>query len=98
VIAQDQKVFRAEIDDQARLFVLVERDAFVIVIGERRERKKRLLRERQQTVLLGRHRDAVERMNMQEAGDLVPRGVNRAVDRKAGRVDEMLGFGNDLAR
>ena len=77
----------AEVAHQARLLVVAQRDAFVVVVAEARQHEDRLLRDRQHAALLRRHRDAVQRVRVQHALRVVARRVHRAVDREAGRVD-----------
>ena len=89
VIAQHQVLVLAEVAHQPRLLVLVERETFVVVIAEVAEHEGRLLRDRQQSRLLRRHRDAFERMHVQHATGVLARGMNRAVNGVARRIDRV---------
>jgi hypothetical protein len=87
VVAQHEEAPVAQIAHQARLLLVVERDALVVVIGQRREHEDRLLRDRQHAAPLGRHGDAVQGVQVDDAAGVLARGVDRAVDGEAGRVD-----------
>ena len=96
MVAQDQEVVVAEVALQARLLVVADRDALVVVIAERRQGDGRLLRDRQQALALGRDRDAARRVRVQHAQHVVPRRVDRAVDHEPGRVDRVRALGSLL--
>ena len=87
VVAQDEEGVGAEIGDQARLLLVVQGHAFVVVVAEAGEDEDRELRDRQQAALLRRDRDAVQRVGVHHALHVVARRVHRAVDDEAGRVD-----------
>jgi CRP/FNR family cyclic AMP-dependent transcriptional regulator len=87
VVAQHQVVLVPQVAHQARLLVVAQRNAFVVVVGQAGQHEDRMLRQRQHAGLLCRHGDAVDRMRVQHAGCVVPRRVNGAVNREAGRVD-----------
>jgi len=63
---------------------MVERDAFIIVIGEIEGDKLRGLVQRQQAFHATRNRSAVGRMQMQHAAGILADFVNRRIDREAG--------------
>jgi signal transduction histidine kinase len=86
MVAQDEPRVFAEIGHEARLLVVAEGDAFVVVVAERGEGDGRLLRDGQEAVLLRRHRDAGRRVDVEDAGDVAARRVDGAVDHEAGRV------------
>ena len=67
VIAQNHDELVAEIGDQARALVEIERDAFVVVIRKPIGELQRPLIERQQSLLLRRHRDAGDGVRVQDA-------------------------------
>ena len=77
----------AEVAHQPRLLLGIERHALVVVVREAREREERLLRDRQQPLLLARHRHAVDRVQVHHAVRILARLVHRAVDGEARRVD-----------
>ena len=87
VVAQDEEGVRAEIGDQARLLLVVQGHAFVVVVAEAGQDEDRELRDRQQAALLRRDRDAVQRVGVHHALHVVARRMHRAVDDEAGRVD-----------
>ena len=67
VIAKNQVSLVSEIVDESRFLIIVQRKSFVVVIGERRQRKQRLLRDGKQTVLLGGDGDSVLGMKVKDA-------------------------------
>jgi hypothetical protein len=97
VVAQQHRLFGAEIRDQPGALVEIERDAFVFVVGDLVANQHRGLVERQQAVFLTRHRDAVTRVQVQHALRVLACGVHRAVDREAGRIDEVRRRFDDVA-
>ena len=76
MIAQDHHVLVAEILDQARAFVVVERDAFVVVIGEVVVDEHRVLAHRQQALLLARDGDAVGGVDVDHGMRVLARHVD----------------------
>ena len=89
MISQNQVVFIAQVCDQPRLFFFVQSQPFVIVISERSQGKHRLLRNRQQAILLRRDGNAVVGVQMHNAQRVFARLMHGAVNREAGRVDEV---------
>ena len=87
VIAQQHVVLVAEVPLQARALVMVERDAFIVVIGEIVGDKLRGLVQRQQAFHAACHRGAVGRVQMKHAAGVLAHFVDRRMDREAGRVD-----------
>src|SRR5688572_3752175 len=96
VITQHQEAAIAEIAHQPWLLVLVECDSFVVVVGERGQHDRRLLRQRQQTRFLRRHGHAVHAVDVQHALCVRTRGMDRAVDREPRGID-VVGAVRDLA-
>ena len=90
MVAQHQETRVAQVGHQPRLLVVAQRDAFIVVIAQARQHEDRLLRQRQHTALLRRHRQAVERVHVQHALRVVACAMHGAVDREAGRVDRVL--------
>ena len=76
-----------KVANEAPLLGQIERDAFVVVIREAAREAHRVLRERQQAVLLRRDRETRGGMRVDDATDVVTRAVNRAVDHESCRVD-----------
>ena len=98
MVAQDHHELVAEIGDKARTLIEIERDALVVVIGEAAGELQRPLIERQQALLLAGDGDARDRMRVQDADRVMPRGMDRAVTRETGRVDaEAHGVIDDVA-
>lgn len=87
VVGQDQEVAGPQVGLQAGLFLMVQGDALVGVVGQAGEHEQRLLRQRQQALLLAGHRDPRGGMGVQHALDVVANLVHRAMDGVAGRVD-----------
>jgi hypothetical protein len=87
VVAQHHHELVAEIGDEALTFIEIERDAFIVVIGEAVGELQRPLIEWQQAPLLAGNGDARDRMRVQDADRVMPHGMDRAVNREAGRVD-----------
>ena len=71
VIAQDHCVGVPEVADEPLLLVEVERDAFVVVVREAAGEAHRVLRERQQPLLLRRHRETRAAVRVDDAADVV---------------------------
>ena len=98
MVAQHHHELVAEIGDKARTLIEIERDAFVVVIGEAVGKLQRPLIERQQPLLLAGNGDARDRVCVQDADRVMPRGMDRAVNREACRVDaEPHGVIDDVA-
>ncbi|SPA30435.1 hypothetical protein CBM2637_B100267 [Cupriavidus taiwanensis] len=97
VVAQDHLLAAAQVGHQPRFLVLAQRHAFIVVIGEPAQREHRLLRDRQQPLLLRGHGDAVRGMRVHHAADFGPRLVHGAVDDEAGRVDVIRRVQHGLA-
>jgi hypothetical protein len=87
VVAQQHEVLRSEVFLQARAFVVVERDPFVIMIGEIEDDALRGLVERQQTALDARDGRAVGGVNVHNAGRVVTHFVDGGVNRETRRID-----------
>lgn len=87
MVAQDQVLAGAQVAHQARLFLGIERQAFVVVICQRTQRDEGELRQRQQAVLLRRHRHSVDGMRVQDAHGVLAGRVDTAVDGEARRID-----------
>src|SRR5580704_5272294 len=89
VIAQDHAAIAAQIANDALAFVEIESNAFIVVNSETAIELQRNLADRQQAVLYGRDRHARPRMSVNDAGRVMPRRVNGAVDRETRRVHAM---------
>ena len=77
---------------QARALVMVERDAFIVVIGEIVGDKLSGLVQRQQAFHAARDRGAVGRVQVKHAAGVLADFVDRRVDGEAGRVDAVVAF------
>ena len=97
VIAQQHVVLVAEVLLQARALVMVERDAFIVVIGEIVGDELRGLVQRQQAFHAARHRGAVGRVQMEHAAGVLAHLVDRRMDGEAGRVDAVIALGELVA-
>ena len=97
VIAQQHVVLAAEILLQARALVMIERDAFIVVIGEIVGDELRGLVHRQQALHAARHRGAVGRVQMKHAAGVLAHFVDRRMDGEAGRVDAVVALGELVA-
>ena len=87
MVTQDHGLgFFPEIPRHARLLILVERDAFVVVVGDLGVHPHRVLADRQQPALHRRDGDRGPRVRMDHAVDLGPRVMHAAVDDEAGFV------------
>ena len=91
VIAQDHHIEAAEVAHQALLLVQIQRDAFVVVIGDAIPVAHRVLGQGQQALLLRRHRQPGLGVGVHHAGDIGPRPMHRAVDHITGLVDAVTG-------
>src|SRR5881396_956277 len=87
MIAQDQIVLVAEVRDQSRLLVLVQRKPLIVVISDRGEGEQRLLRDRKQPVLLRGDGYPVSSVQMHHTYRILARGMDRAVNREARGID-----------
>jgi hypothetical protein len=87
VIAQQHGVARAEIGDQAPLLRLVEREAFIVVVGHALVELEAALRHRDKPFGQARHRRGGRAVRVQYASRVLAHGVDGAVDHEAGRVD-----------
>ena len=77
----------AEIRDQARALILIQRDALVFMVGELAIKFHRMLRNRQQPVLLRGHGHAGGGMGVDDEAQIVPGGMDRGMDGEARLVD-----------
>ena len=66
---------------------MVERDTFVSVIAQAGQDEQRLLADRQNALLLRRHRDTGRRMGVQHAHHVVTHFMHGAVDGVSRRID-----------
>ncbi len=87
MIAQHHHELVAEIGDQALALIEIERDAFIIVIGEAVGELHRPLIERQQSILLRGDRNAGHRVGVEHADRVGTCRMNGAVNGEAGRID-----------
>jgi len=77
--------------------VMVERDAFIVVIGEIEGDELRGLVQRQQAFHAARDRGAVGRVEMQHAAGILADFMDRRMDGEAGRVDAVVALGQLVA-
>ena len=89
-MAQDHGVVVAEVAHQPVALVEVERDAFVVVVAGAAEELHRHLVQRQQALLLRRHRHAGRGVAVHDALRIVARHVHRRMDGEARIVDPGL--------
>ena len=87
MVAQHEEIRRAEVGLQARLFIVAQGDAFVVVVAQRSQHEGRLLRDRQYAGLLRADRNAGAGVRVQDATGVLARGMDGAVDDEAGLVD-----------
>ena len=87
MVGQDHEVLVAQVRLQPRFLVMIQRHAFIAVVGQAGEDEQRLLRQGQQALLLRRHGDARRGVNVQHAADIVAHLVHGAVNGVTGRVD-----------
>jgi hypothetical protein len=89
MVAQHEACGAAEVCLQTRLFIFTHGDAFIVVIGERRQHECRLLADRQDAALLRAHRDAGARVGVQHAADILASRMNAAVNDETSRIDRV---------
>ena len=89
MVAQHQQVLVPQIVHDPRPFIQVQRDPFVIVIGQIVVHDHRKLRIAPQPVVLHRHRHTIRRMHMNHTARIVARRMNRRMNGEAGGVDEI---------
>ncbi|MNI56518.1 hypothetical protein D3C73_1115280 [compost metagenome] len=92
VVAQDHGLVLAQAGHQAFAFFQVQRNALVVVITQPLVEAQRVLGNRQQPVALAGHGNAVCRMRMHHASQVVAGGVHRRMDGETRSVDH-LAFG-----
>ena len=97
VIAQQHVVLVAEVLLQARALIMIERDAFIVVIGEIVGDEMRGLVQRQQAFHAARDRGAVGRVQMKHAAGILAHFMDRRMDGEAGRVDAVVALGELVA-
>ncbi len=90
MVTQDHEVGVAQVGLQARFFIVAQGHAFVVVVGQAGQREQALLRQGQQTFLLGGHGDAGGGVGVHDAGGIVAHRVDGAVDGETGRVDVVI--------
>src|SRR5471032_607151 len=88
VVAQDHRLVRTEIGNQAFTLAQVKRNAFIVVVTQLAVELQRMLTDRQQPFLLRRYSGSRRRMRMHDERDVLARHVNRRVDRKTGLIDD----------
>ena len=86
MIAQNHHRVVAEIGAQARAFIGIERQAFVIVIGDFPIKHLGMLRQWQKSTLEHRNRHSGAGVIMDHALDVGPRGMDRAVNDESRRM------------
>ena len=97
VIAQDHQILVAEIGAEPRALVHVDRHAFEFVVRHVRSAGQRGLADRQQAVLLRRHRHAVVGVQVDDAVHVGARLMDRAVNDKTRVVERVLRRQQDIA-
>ncbi|CKX28282.1 Uncharacterised protein [Mycobacterium tuberculosis] len=83
VIAQQEVVLLAQVFLDAWTLIVIQRDAFVVVIGEVAGHKLRRLVQRQQTFHATRDSGAVRSMQMHHAAGVFAHFMNGGVNREA---------------
>jgi len=96
VIAQQQVVLVAEVFLDARALIVVERDAFIVVIGEVAGDELRSLVQRLQAFEATRDRNAVGGVEMQHAAGILADLMDRGVNGETRRIDAVLAFGQQI--
>ena len=89
VIAQDEPAVGAEVANDALALIEIERDPLVIVNAEAPVILERDLADRQERVLHRGSRHASPRVGVDDAGRVMTRQVNGAVDGEAGGIPAM---------
>ncbi len=97
VIVQQHDVLGAEVPLKTRPLIVIEGDAFVIVIGEVGDYELRRLIKRQKPFLRGRNRGPVRCVQMNDATGIVTHLVNRGMDGEARRVHRVRRVSDCLA-
>jgi len=89
VVAQQHRVLIAEISLQARALVMVERNAFVLVICQIMGYELRGLVRRQQALHAASDCCAIGRVQMKHAAGIFPHLMNGRMDSEAGRINDV---------
>ena len=97
VIAQQHVVLVAEVLLQPRAFVMVQRHAFIVVIGEVVGDELCGLVHRQQAFHAARDRSAVRRVQVKHATGVLAHLVDRRMDGEARRVDAVFALAELVA-
>ncbi len=97
VVAQDHHRIGPEVAHQPRAFVDVDRESLIVVIADAAVEELRMLAERQQSVLHGRHGDARLGVGVDHAIHVLALAVNRAVDHESGLVHGRIGLVDQVA-
>ena len=97
VIAQQQMVFDAEILLNARSFIVIERNTFIVMIGKVASDEMRGLVQRLQAFHTACDRRAVGRVQVDDATGVFANFVNRRVNDEAGRIDLVRALGELIA-
>jgi hypothetical protein len=92
VIAQDQDIAVADVRDQPRPLVVLDGDAFVVVVADLSDEAHGFERHRQEAALQGRDGRAGDRVGVHDAMRVVAGLVDGAVNDPAGRVDRPAEF------
>ena len=97
MIAQDHDVAITQIGNQTFPLVMVEGDAFIVMIGNTGADYHGRLRQGQQAVGLGRYRHPVVGVQMHDTSGVRPRPMHGAMDRETGGIDLVIGLGLNIA-
>jgi hypothetical protein len=90
VVAQDHRAMVAQALHQPLALFEIQRDAFVGVVAEVAVELQRVLRDRQQAFFQARHRNAVGRVGVDHAGQVVAGHVHGRMDGEAGHVHTLF--------
>ena len=90
VIAHNERDVVAKVMNNAFLLIDIIGDALIFMIADPPLKPQRMLCHRQQSAIERTYRHSSDRMGMDDASDIVARGMNRAVDIDACRI----GLGN----
>lgn len=97
VIAQHENPFVADIGGDTPEFVARWRQTLIVMVANLAVKAERRLGEWQEPAFKRRHRDAVWRMRVDDAGDILARRMERGVKRESDRIDGIGRIADDVA-